>query len=65
MGSGTISGPPYLLVSLVVGLVLIGVVGMMYGARVQAWVEKLVLQRLPSRNSGSGNPTSPAEVVDD
>jgi uncharacterized membrane protein YdjX (TVP38/TMEM64 family) len=65
MGSGTISGPPYLLVSLMVGLVLIGVVGMMYGARVQAWVEKLVFQRMPFRNSGSGNPTSPTEVVDD
>jgi uncharacterized membrane protein YdjX (TVP38/TMEM64 family) len=54
MGSGTITGSPYLLGTLMVALVLVGILGMLYGPRVQAWSEERLLRRLPGGNNPSG-----------
>ena len=58
MGAGTISGPPYLLITLVVGLTLLGIMGMLYGQRVQRWAENRLFRSLPAATS------APPEVTD-
>jgi uncharacterized membrane protein YdjX (TVP38/TMEM64 family) len=60
VGSGTISGPPYLLGTLVVALALVGILGMLYGPRVEAWVQERLLRRLPT-SSGSNTSAEEAE----
>jgi uncharacterized membrane protein YdjX (TVP38/TMEM64 family) len=53
MGAGIITGSPYLLVALVVGLALLGIAGMVYGHRVNEWAEKRFLPRLSGASDGS------------
>jgi len=51
VGAGAISAPPYLLGTIVMALVLIAVLGLLYGVRLQVWIEEHMLRRLPaSRN---------------
>jgi uncharacterized membrane protein YdjX (TVP38/TMEM64 family) len=56
VGAGTVSGPRYLWGALVVALALVGVLGMIYGSRVQAWAEERLLRRLHTSTD------SPAQV---
>jgi len=61
VGAGTISGPPYLLVTLVVGLALLGIVGMLHGPRVLGWAEERLLRRLPVATSSPSEATEREE----
>ncbi|MDH7485920.1 MAG: VTT domain-containing protein [Anaerolineae bacterium] len=56
VGAGAISGPSYLLGTIVMALALIAVLGLLYGARVQAWIEEHVLRRL----TAGGDPSEEA-----
>jgi uncharacterized membrane protein YdjX (TVP38/TMEM64 family) len=53
MGAGTISGPPYLLIALVVGLTLLGILGMLYGGRLQGWAEERLFRSFPAASHES------------
>jgi len=65
IGAGTIAGPPYLLGTLVVGLALVGFLGMLYGSRVQSWVEERILHRLPGRASGPRGEPEAVEAAEE
>jgi len=61
VGAGTISGPPYLLVGLVVGLGLLGIMGALYGRRLQGWAEERFLRRIPAAAGASPEVTDRVE----
>lgn len=61
VGAGAIPGPPYVLGTLVIALALVGVLGMLYGSRVQAWIERHVLHRLPAGRNPSEESAEEAE----
>lgn len=61
VGAGAISGPPYLLGTIVMALVLIAVLGLLYGARVQVWIEERLLGRLPASSKKSAEEAEKAE----
>lgn len=53
VGAGVISGPPYLLGTLVVGLALVGILGISYGPQVRTWAEERLLHHLPAQSGPS------------
>jgi uncharacterized membrane protein YdjX (TVP38/TMEM64 family) len=65
MGAGTIGGSRYLVGALMVGLVLVGILALLYGPRVQAWSEERLLRRLPASHNPSGEAVQASEVADE